>query len=260
MLFVYDDGYLHDSGLSLYDDGYLHDSGATTDIDDDHVDSDTVGSFCTMSQGERYISKVKALEAGKAAKRRQDEKEKERRLNKEAFKMERERVKKEKEREMELNRKIKQEEMNKREADMAARKKQREKDERAKKRKEEKRMMRILLRNKCAPDWVELNKEIRAGVAEWRLSLKKAWDHKENGDGSKWIEYFEILINNYPLSGYGASMRERQCSHWYIKPVLELLEIIQFRSPMKHSEADGNPSTYEKGLRLIDLNAFHWQK
>lgn len=89
--------------------------------------------------GERYISKVKALEAGKAAKRREDKKEKERRMKKEAFKMERERAKKEKEREMELNRKIKQEEMKKREADMAARKKQREKEERAKKRKEEKR-------------------------------------------------------------------------------------------------------------------------
>ncbi|KAI3494508.1 hypothetical protein L1887_40757 [Cichorium endivia] len=152
-----DDG-LHDSRLSLSDDG-LHDNRETT-----------VGSFCTMSQilvhwrpteeeaiynyfisniaayvptvqqkGERYISKVKALEAGKVAKCREDKKEKERRMKKEAFKMERERVKKEKEREMELNRKIKQEEMKKREADMAAWKKQREKEERAKKRKEEKR-------------------------------------------------------------------------------------------------------------------------
>ncbi|KAI3708711.1 hypothetical protein L2E82_38091 [Cichorium intybus] len=187
-----DDG-LHDSRHSLYDDGYLHDSRETTVIDDDSVDSDTVGSFCTMSQvlvhwrpteeeaiynyfvsniaayvptvqqkqgkctsisnsttnisfasaGERYISKVKALEAGKAAKRRQDEKEKERRLKKEAFKMERERVKKEKEREMELNRKIKQEEMKKKEADMAARRKEMEKEERAKRRKEEKRIMRL---------------------------------------------------------------------------------------------------------------------
>ncbi|KAI3496708.1 hypothetical protein L1887_39081 [Cichorium endivia] len=163
-----DDG-LHDSRLSLSDDG-LHDSRETTVIDDDSFDSERVGSFCTMSQilvhwrpteeeaiynyfisniaayvptvqqkGERYISKVKALEAGKAAKRREDKKEKERRMKKEAFKMERERAKKEKEREMELNRKIKQEEMKKREADMAARKKQREKEERAKKRKEEKR-------------------------------------------------------------------------------------------------------------------------
>ncbi|KAI3494500.1 hypothetical protein L1887_40749 [Cichorium endivia] len=132
-----DDG-LHDSRLSLSDDG-LHDSRETTVIDDDSVDSETVGSFCTMSQSERYISKVKALEAGKAAKRREDKKEKERRMKKEAFKMERERAKKAKEREMELNRKIKQEEMKKREADMAARKKQREKQERAKKRKEEKR-------------------------------------------------------------------------------------------------------------------------
>ncbi|KAI3515761.1 hypothetical protein L1887_14665 [Cichorium endivia] len=185
---IYDDGLrLHEIRLSFSDDG-LHDSRETTVIDDDSVDSETVGSFCTMSQvlvhwrsteeeaiynyfisniaayvptvqqkgkcetitnsknnlsfasaGERYISKVKALEAGKAAKRHEDKKEKERRMKKDAFKMERERVKKEKEREMELNRKIKEEEMKKKEADMAARKKPREKEERAKKRKEEKR-------------------------------------------------------------------------------------------------------------------------
>ncbi|KAI3518167.1 hypothetical protein L1887_06619 [Cichorium endivia] len=54
-------------------------------------------------------------------------------------------------------------------------------------------LYRILSRNKCAPEWVELNKEIRAGVAEWRLSLKKAWDRKENGDCSKWIESSDSL-------------------------------------------------------------------
>ncbi|KAI3496772.1 hypothetical protein L1887_39147 [Cichorium endivia] len=85
--------------FSLYDDGHLHD--IATVIDDDHVDSETVGTFCTMAQGEKYISKVKALEAGKAAKRREEEKEKERRMNKEAFRIERENVKREKAREME---------------------------------------------------------------------------------------------------------------------------------------------------------------
>ncbi|XP_023768898.1 uncharacterized protein LOC111917439 [Lactuca sativa] len=54
-------------------------------------------------------------------------------------------------------------------------------------------LYRILSRNKCAPEWVELNKEIRIGVAEWRLSLKKAWVRKESGDNSKWDENSDSL-------------------------------------------------------------------
>ncbi|XP_023740092.1 uncharacterized protein LOC111888191 [Lactuca sativa] len=87
--------------------------------------------------GKRDI-KVKALEAAEAAKRREQEKENERRMKKEALKIERARVGKENAREMELNKKRKLEEMKKKEADVAARKKQREEDERkqiAKKRK-----------------------------------------------------------------------------------------------------------------------------
>ncbi|XP_076954753.1 uncharacterized protein LOC143629336 [Bidens hawaiensis] len=54
-------------------------------------------------------------------------------------------------------------------------------------------LYRILSRNKCAPEWVELNKGIRDDVAEWRLRLKKAWAHKEGGDMSKWDEYSDSL-------------------------------------------------------------------
>ncbi|KAM0005902.1 putative DnaJ subfamily C, member 28 domain-containing protein [Helianthus debilis subsp. tardiflorus] len=54
-------------------------------------------------------------------------------------------------------------------------------------------LYRILSRNKCAPEWVELNKGIRSDVAEWRLILKKAWSHKETGDMSKWNEYADSL-------------------------------------------------------------------
>ncbi|KAI3746391.1 hypothetical protein L6452_08823 [Arctium lappa] len=54
-------------------------------------------------------------------------------------------------------------------------------------------LYRILSKNKCAPEWVELNKEIRSNVAEWRLTLKKAWARKESGDMSKWIEYSDSL-------------------------------------------------------------------
>ncbi|KAD7477290.1 hypothetical protein E3N88_00426 [Mikania micrantha] len=48
-------------------------------------------------------------------------------------------------------------------------------------------LYRILSRNNCAPEWVELNKGIRSDVAQWRLILKKAWAHKENGDMTKWM-------------------------------------------------------------------------
>jgi len=54
-------------------------------------------------------------------------------------------------------------------------------------------LYRILSRNKCAPEWVELNKEIRIGIAEWRLNLRKAWDRKESGDDLKWIESSDSL-------------------------------------------------------------------
>ncbi|KAI3796843.1 hypothetical protein L1987_39529 [Smallanthus sonchifolius] len=54
-------------------------------------------------------------------------------------------------------------------------------------------LYRILSRNKCAPEWVELNKGIRSDVAEWRLMLKKACAHKESGDMTKWDEYSDSL-------------------------------------------------------------------
>ncbi|XP_024023005.1 dnaJ homolog subfamily C member 28 isoform X2 [Morus notabilis] len=54
-------------------------------------------------------------------------------------------------------------------------------------------LYRILSKNGCAPEWVELNKEIRSKVSEWRLSLKRAWTSKCNGDYSKWNESSEAL-------------------------------------------------------------------
>ncbi|CAL5387667.1 dnaJ homolog subfamily C member 28-like [Camellia sinensis] len=54
-------------------------------------------------------------------------------------------------------------------------------------------LYRILSRNKCAPEWVELNKEIRYDIAGWRLALQRASAHRENGNNSKWIESSEAL-------------------------------------------------------------------
>ncbi|KAL6007251.1 hypothetical protein ACLOJK_032747 [Asimina triloba] len=54
-------------------------------------------------------------------------------------------------------------------------------------------LYRILSKNGCAPEWVELNKEIRCKVSEWRSALRKAWADKTNGNDPKWAEYSERL-------------------------------------------------------------------
>ena len=54
-------------------------------------------------------------------------------------------------------------------------------------------LYRILSKNGCAPEWVELNKEITSKVSECRVALKKAWTSKCNGDHAKWIECCEAL-------------------------------------------------------------------
>ncbi|WMV52091.1 hypothetical protein MTR67_045476 [Solanum verrucosum] len=54
-------------------------------------------------------------------------------------------------------------------------------------------LYRILSRNKCAPEWVELNKEIRNRVVEWRSALERAWTHRGSVDDSEWIEASESL-------------------------------------------------------------------
>ncbi|KAK9213051.1 hypothetical protein WN943_002437 [Citrus x changshan-huyou] len=54
-------------------------------------------------------------------------------------------------------------------------------------------LYRILSKNGCAPEWIELNKEIRNQVSAWRVALKKAWTSKCNGDSSKWAESSETL-------------------------------------------------------------------
>ncbi|KAJ6826366.1 dnaJ-like protein subfamily C member 28-like [Iris pallida] len=66
-------------------------------------------------------------------------------------------------------------------------------------------LYRILSRNGCAPEWIELNKEIRCMITEWRSALKKAWNSRQNDQGSKWPEDSEALkaqmrdINNKVL-------------------------------------------------------------
>ncbi|RCV32338.1 hypothetical protein SETIT_6G250900v2 [Setaria italica] len=54
-------------------------------------------------------------------------------------------------------------------------------------------LYRILSRNGCAPEWVELNKEIRGMIASWRSALKKAWANQSEDDGFSWNDDCRIL-------------------------------------------------------------------
>ncbi|RLN05417.1 hypothetical protein C2845_PM13G26000 [Panicum miliaceum] len=54
-------------------------------------------------------------------------------------------------------------------------------------------LYRILSRNGCAPEWVELNKEIRGMIAGWRSALKKAWANQSEVDGSSWNDDCRVL-------------------------------------------------------------------
>ncbi|XP_056175824.1 uncharacterized protein LOC130140461 [Syzygium oleosum] len=54
-------------------------------------------------------------------------------------------------------------------------------------------LYRILNKNGCAPEWVELNKEIRSAMSEWRRVLKKAWMSRSNGSRSEWDDRSEAL-------------------------------------------------------------------
>lgn len=54
-------------------------------------------------------------------------------------------------------------------------------------------LYRILSRNGCVPEWVELNKDIRLRIAEWRSALKKAWAKRLNHEDSEWLEVSEAL-------------------------------------------------------------------
>ncbi|KAK3226674.1 hypothetical protein Dsin_006536 [Dipteronia sinensis] len=49
-------------------------------------------------------------------------------------------------------------------------------------------LYRILSNNGCAPEWVQLNKDIRTQVSEWRLALNRAWAIKR-----KWADSSELL-------------------------------------------------------------------
>ena len=52
---------------------------------------------------------------------------------------------------------------------------------------------RILSRNGCAPEWVELNKEVRGMIMGWRSALRKAWANRSEDDDSNWNDDCRVL-------------------------------------------------------------------
>lgn len=49
-------------------------------------------------------------------------------------------------------------------------------------------LYRILSKNGFAPEWVELNKDIRLQITDWRKALRKVWARKSTDGGIKWKE------------------------------------------------------------------------
>lgn len=76
-------------------------------------------------------------------------------------------------------------------------------------------LYRILSKNGCAPEWVELNKEIRAMIATWRSALRKAWANRSEDDHSSWNDDYRFLqeqirqINDKVLLGTGSHVSFR---------------------------------------------------
>ncbi|MED6108651.1 hypothetical protein PIB30_026061 [Stylosanthes scabra] len=92
-----------------------------------------------VAAGKRDV-KVKALEAAEAAKRMAEKKENERKMKKEALRIEREKLEQHNQRQQELQKKKKEEERKKKESEMAAKKRQREEEEKKEKERKRKRL------------------------------------------------------------------------------------------------------------------------
>ncbi|KAM0856223.1 hypothetical protein ACQ4PT_049255 [Festuca glaucescens] len=58
---------------------------------------------------------------------------------------------------------------------------------------EEDTLYRILSQNGCAPEWVELNKEIRGMIENWRSAFTKACANRSENYGSTWSDDSRIL-------------------------------------------------------------------
>ncbi|XP_011095547.1 uncharacterized protein LOC105174968 isoform X2 [Sesamum indicum] len=125
--------------------------------------------------GKRDV-KVKALEAAEAAKRLEEKKENERKMRKEALKLERAKLEEKNMRQMELEKKKKEEERKKKDADIIAKKRLREEEERKEK---EKKRMRLEARQRQK----EQEEKMRSEKAEKEKQQKQR--HKDEQINSK---------------------------------------------------------------------------
>ncbi|KAE8693565.1 Nicotinate/nicotinamide mononucleotide adenyltransferase isoform 1 [Hibiscus syriacus] len=118
----------------------------------------------SIATGKRDV-KVKALEAAEAAKKLAEQRENERKIKKEALKLERARLELENLRRLEFERKKKEEERKTKEASMAAKKRQREEEERLEKERKRKRLEEARRQQRgpeeklCAKDEKEKNSQ-----------------------------------------------------------------------------------------------------
>ncbi|XAR56795.1 hypothetical protein NMG60_11037393 [Bertholletia excelsa] len=124
-----------------------------------------------VGTGKRDI-KVKALEAAEAAKRLEEKRQNERKMKKEALKLERARKQQENLREMELKKKKKEEEQKKKDADMAARKRLREEEERKEKERKRKRMEEARQQQREQEEKLRIGKleKISSGATDKKVS------------------------------------------------------------------------------------------
>ncbi|RID67917.1 hypothetical protein BRARA_C00118 [Brassica rapa] len=78
-------------------------------------------------------------------------------------------------------------------------------------------LYRILNKNGFAPEWVELNKDIRSKAKEWRVSLKKAWAMKLEDDHSGWEERSNLLKTQLKQINNMAMIYFLMCAFVYVQ-------------------------------------------
>ncbi|GFS31742.1 inner centromere protein, ARK-binding region protein [Actinidia rufa] len=165
-----------------------------------------------VGAGKRDI-KVKALEAAEAAKRLEEKRVIERKMKKEALKLERARIEQENMQQMELKMKKKEEEQKKKDADMAARKRLREQEQQTEKERKRKRIGEVRRQQ------IEQEEKLRIGKVDKEVPFsainKKVHCGTESDDGLRKHQKTE------DKRGYGNIVKKLQT-----EPGAEAAEIL----------------------------------
>ncbi|KAK9156346.1 hypothetical protein Sjap_003826 [Stephania japonica] len=168
--------------------------------------------------GKRDV-KVKALEAAEAAKRLEEKKENDRKLKKEASKLERARLEQEKLKQLELQQKKKVEEKKKKEAEIATRKRLREEEEKKEKERkrkciEEARRLQKVQEEKLRAEKEE--KEQQRRIAAEKEAKRKQQQieeryHQRREKGNEQSDFRQKLISNAGSSSIVAGDARKEC-------------------------------------------------